>query len=93
MVAHCPNCKSTRLNITTRKSYLLIAFVYLIGAATLFVLSQFIPGLNYYIMLVLASLAVVAFIAFILYLVFAAMQLSPTYRCKACGYQFWGTTK
>lgn len=74
----------------TRKAYLLIAFLYLIVAAGLFVASQFTPGLNHYVMLLLTSAAVIAVIAFILYLIFAAMQLSPTYRCKICGYQFWG---
>lgn len=89
MLIHCPNCNSTRLKIVTRKSYLLIAFLYLIAAAVLFVLSQFTPGLNHYAGLLLASVAVIAVLAFVLYLIFAAMQLSPTYRCKTCAYQFW----
>ena len=89
MHTQCPNCKSTRLNIMTRKSYLLIAFLFLIASVILFLISQFMPGLNHYGVLFLAVLSGIVLIGFIFYLILAAMQLSPTYQCRSCGYRFW----
>lgn len=77
------------MTILTRKSYLLIAFLFLIAAIILFMVSELIPRLNHDIVLLLAALSGIAVLAFIFYLLLAAMQISPTYRCRACGYQFW----
>jgi len=93
MVNQCPNCKNNKLKVITRKSYLLIAFLYLITGLIVFLISQFTPRLNSYVVLLLAALTGIAIVAFIVNLIFAAMQLSPTYRCKFCGYQFWGRSQ
>jgi len=90
MYTECPNCKSFHLRVITRKSYLLTAFLFLIAAVIFFLVSEFMPGLNHYIALSFVILSIIAVLTFVIYLIFSAMQISPTYRCKACGYQFWG---
>jgi hypothetical protein len=89
MPVFCRNCKSANLKAITRKRYLVIAAFYFFAAAIILMVRLSLPAASHLVLSLLTILIVIAVIACLRCVLYAAMQVTPSYKCRACGYYFW----
>jgi len=89
MPVYCRNCRGSDIKIITRKRYLIIAGLYVTAAVTILIIRLSSHLLSRLAQSLLTVLVIVAAIACLRCILYAAMQITPSYKCRGCGYYFW----